>query len=152
MGSWIPAKDGAQTTPGQFNALVGCNDCKDPGWALTEPAFLQTWMDDGTTLKLTKNVSVSFTGSPATFTAAGFGFQPDGAVRTKDGNLLITMYGYAKDAPVAKKYTTCVRHDTHAHATLQVHWVNQELRAVVYAQSFLYLEGRRPHVDVCLSC
>ena len=57
-------------------------------------------------MKLTNNVSVSFEGNPPTFTAAGFGFQPDGAVRTKDGNLLMAMYGYAKDAPVAKKYTT----------------------------------------------
>ena len=76
LGSWVPPKKGAKTTPGEFKALVGCNDCKDAGWALTEPAFLQTWMDDGTTLKLTKNVSVTFTGSPAAFTAPGFGFQP----------------------------------------------------------------------------
>ena len=71
LGSWVPAKKGAKTTPGEFNAIVGCNDCKDAGWALTEPAYLQTWMDDGTTLKLTKNVSVTFTGTPAAFIAPG---------------------------------------------------------------------------------
>ena len=70
---------------------MGCNDCKDAGWALTEPAYLQTWMDTGTTLKLTKNASISFTGSPAAFVAPGFGFQPDGIVRTKDGNLLMSL-------------------------------------------------------------
>lgn len=96
LGSWIPPKKGAKTKPGEFKALVGCNDCTDPGGALTEPAFLQTWMDDGTTLELKANVSVTYTGTPAAFVAPGFGEQPDGAVRTKDGNLLMAFYGHAK--------------------------------------------------------
>ena len=48
---------------------LGCNDCTNPGGSLTEPAFLQTWMDDGNTLKLTGNASVSFKGTPGSFTA-----------------------------------------------------------------------------------
>ena len=106
LGSWVPPKKGAKATPGEFKAIVGCNDCQDPGWALTEPAFLQTWADDGTSLKLTKNVSISFSGSPAAFVAKGFGFQPDDVVRTKDGSLLMSLYGYARDGPAARKYTT----------------------------------------------
>ena len=38
--------------------------------------------------------------------SCSFGFQPDGTVRTKDGNLLMALYGYAKDRPVPGKYTT----------------------------------------------
>ena len=110
----MPPKQGAKTTPGEFQAIVNCNDCKDTGWALTKPAFLQTWLDDGNTLKLTKNVSIGFTQTPAAFLAPGnvfagmnatFGLQPDGMVRTKDGDLLMALYGYAKDAPVPGKYT-----------------------------------------------
>ena len=53
LGSWVPPKAASEATPGEFQAIVGCNDCTDPGGALAEPAFLQTWVDDGSTLKLT---------------------------------------------------------------------------------------------------
>jgi len=106
LGSWVPPKKGAKTTPGEFQAIVGCNDCTDPGGSLAEPAFLQTWMDDGTTLKLTKNVSITYKDTPAAVTSpnchggkksCGFSTPDQSTIRTSDGNLLMALYGYMAD-------------------------------------------------------
>ena len=44
LGAWVPAKKG-EATPGTFKTIVGCNDCA--GGSENKPAFLQTWVDDG---------------------------------------------------------------------------------------------------------
>jgi hypothetical protein len=64
-----PSAEGA-TGGGIFKTIVGCNGCKNPGGALVQPAFLQTWLDDGTTLTVTDNVSITFKGIPAAMTNA----------------------------------------------------------------------------------
>jgi hypothetical protein len=106
LGSWVPPKKGAVATKGEFKAIVGCNDCSNPGGSLTEPTFLQTWMDDGTTLKLTKNQTITYKQTPAALTghcAYGKGgpcamSTPDQSiVRMKNGELLMAMYGHAAD-------------------------------------------------------
>ena len=40
LGSWVPPLIRG-IKGGEFKTIVGCNDCSDPGGALTEPAFLQ---------------------------------------------------------------------------------------------------------------
>ena len=102
---------------GRFQTLVGCNDCE--GGALRYPSYLQSWVDDGTTLALEKNnVSVSFSGIPAAFTSDtgchvpgwersipshSCGIRtPAHVIRTADDALLVAMDAYAADGP-----TTC---------------------------------------------
>ena len=105
LGAWVPAKAGATHPAGEFSTLVGCNDCR--GGTLQKPNYLQTWVDDGTTLKLTKNVSVTFSGFPSTFDenlkcgggkfACGFTPPDQNIVRTSNGKLLAAFYGHAAD-------------------------------------------------------
>jgi hypothetical protein len=111
LGTLVPAKKGDTSAPtATFKTIVGCNDC--PGGSENKAAFLQTWVDDGSTLKLTDNVTIAYTGVPAAFTsssACGAGTTqpklgkcgltpPDASiVRTPDGNLLAAFYGFASD-------------------------------------------------------
>ena len=100
----------AAPPPGEFKAIVGCNDCfAHPGGSLSQPAFLQTWLDNGTSLLQTQNQSITYTNTPAALTAPGFGFSaPDQSiVRTPSGDLLMALYGHAKDGyKNGTKYTT----------------------------------------------
>ena len=42
LGTWVPPpKSNNNAVPGEFQTIVGCNDCTTPGGALTQPAFLQ---------------------------------------------------------------------------------------------------------------
>ena len=114
LGSWVPPKKGSKSTPGEFQAIVGCNDCffGIGGGSLTRPTYLQTWLDDGTTLKLTGNTSIAYKGTPAAFTGdrlqgracgappgkpCGMSTPDQSIIRTKDGGLLMAMYGHAAD-------------------------------------------------------
>ena len=112
LGAWVPAKKGAAPTPGEFQAVTGCNDCSEPGrgGSLKEPIFLHTWMDDGSTLKLTKNVSVTFKSTPEAFTGhcaygkgtpCGFSTPDQSIIRTPNGDLLLAVYGHAADGYVS---------------------------------------------------
>ena len=63
----MPPKPGAAPTPGRFQTIVGCNDCR--GGSLRYPSYLQTWHDDGTTLTLETNATIRFAGTPAAYSA-----------------------------------------------------------------------------------
>ena len=111
LGTRVPPHtDTAAPPPGEFKAIVGCNDCfAHPGGSLSQPAFLQTWLDNGTSLLQTQNQSITYTNTPAALTAPGFGFSaPDQSiVRTPSGDLLMALYGHAKDGyKNGTKYTT----------------------------------------------
>jgi hypothetical protein len=112
LGTRVPPRTGtaAAPPPGEFKAIVGCNDCfAHPGGSLSQPAFLQTWLDNGTSLLQTQNQSITYTNTPAALTAPGFGFSaPDQSiVRTPSGDLLMALYGHAKDGyKNGTKYTT----------------------------------------------
>jgi hypothetical protein len=41
LGTWVPPVKSNSTTRGEFQTIVGCNDCTNPGGSLTQPAFLQ---------------------------------------------------------------------------------------------------------------
>ena len=108
LGTWVPPKHNATgATPGEFQTIVGCNDCTDAGGSLTEPTYLQTWMEDGSTVKLVKNVSITYEHVPPSFKAkmachggtksCGFSTPDQSIIRTKDDNLLMALYGYAAD-------------------------------------------------------
>ena len=107
LGSWVPPRKGAQTPPGQFQAIVGCNNCfSKGGGSLVQPAYLQTWQDDGITLSLQKSVPIAYRDTPAAFTGmckygggapCGFSTPDQSIVRTADGGLLMALYGYAAD-------------------------------------------------------
>ena len=116
LGTHVPPRRGV-ALKGRFQTLVGCNDCE--GGALRYPSYLQSWVDDGTTLALEKNnVSVSFSGIPAAFTSDtgchvpgwersipshSCGIRtPAHVIRTADDALLVAMDAYAADGP-----TTC---------------------------------------------
>eukprot|EP01079_Euglenida_sp_SAG-EU17-18_P008878 gene8877-224_t len=91
---------------GLFRTLVGCNDC--PGGALTRPAFLQTWQDTyapasgpgAAPIRLVGNASATYSGFPPGFAAPGAGMSTpaQSIVRTKDGALLMAVYGYSADS------------------------------------------------------
>ena len=67
LGTWVPASNFSAPTPGQFNTLVGCNDCL--GGSMRYPTYLQTWTETDSGLHLTKNVTVSYHGTPAAFSS-----------------------------------------------------------------------------------
>ena len=104
LGAWVPAKNG-DGSPGTFSTIVGCNDCL--GGTLQKANFLQTWTDEGTTLKLIKNESISYKGFPESFDqskqcagrACGFTPPDQNIIRTKDGNLLAAFYGCGCQTP-----------------------------------------------------
>ena len=71
-----------------------------------QPAFLQTWTDDNITLRVTKNRSIVYRGTPAALTASacgskaapcGFSTPDQSIIRTADANLLMALYGHAGD-------------------------------------------------------
>lgn len=68
LGTHVPSPP---APPGRFNALVGCNDCwgtgHGEGGAMGHPWYLQTWQDDGETLRVVANRSIAFEGTPAVF-------------------------------------------------------------------------------------
>ena len=67
LGTWVPASNSSlvKPTPGHFVTIVGCNDCL--GGSFRYPTYLQTWVETETGLRLTKNVTVSYSGTPAGF-------------------------------------------------------------------------------------
>ena len=116
----MPPKPGAAPTPGRFQTIVGCNDCR--GGSLRYPSYLQTWHDDGTTLTLQRNATIRFAGTPAAYSAdtgcpgsyapppppgadqaqsegtsqmCGLRTPSQSIIRTTDGNLLMAFYGHA---------------------------------------------------------
>ena len=111
-GTHVPpaSKSGAGAPPpGQFTTIVGTSSRRCKG-ALC-PARLQTWVDGPGGLVVTANASVTFIGTPAAFLASGCNGVTDPAgsgcwlsspsqtiLRTGDGNLLLSMYGYALDS------------------------------------------------------
>jgi hypothetical protein len=108
LGTWVPPPQRrTESTPGKFQTIVGCNDCEDAGGSLMEPAFLQTWMDDGGTLKLMENISITYKHVPPSFTAkmachggtkpCGFSTPDQSIIRTSDDSLLMALYGHAAD-------------------------------------------------------
>jgi hypothetical protein len=107
LGSWVPTKVGAKTTPGQFQSIVGCNNCYSKGGgSLVQPAFLQTWVDNGSSLALAKNESITYKNTPAALTGhcaykkgtpCGFSTPDQSIIRTSDASLLMALYGHAAD-------------------------------------------------------
>ncbi len=107
LGTWVPSKTRGQAPPGVFSTIVGCNGCPRVHHASSWdfPIFLQTWKDNGTTLSLIGNVSISFTGAPASFSskkqcaghACGFSSPSQTIVRTANDELLLAVYGHASD-------------------------------------------------------
>eukprot|EP00658_Telonema_sp_P-2_P038189 TRINITY_DN27443_c0_g1_i2.p1 TRINITY_DN27443_c0_g1~~TRINITY_DN27443_c0_g1_i2.p1 ORF type:complete len:346 (+),score=75.94 TRINITY_DN27443_c0_g1_i2:394-1431(+) len=106
LGTWVPPQKGFKPTPGEFQAIVGCNNCfAHPGGALAQPAFLQTWLDDGQSMTVIRNQSVTYHDTPAALTGrcgstgapCGFSTPDQSIVRTPDGGLLMAMYGHAAD-------------------------------------------------------
>ena len=114
LGTWIPPRNSAASpsSVGQFATIVGCNDCSStPGGSVASPAFVQTWLDQNGTLKLTGNTSATFSGSPAAFLEDGAWLSSPSQtiIRTQDENLLLAMYGTVADGTVIagkKFYTT----------------------------------------------
>ena len=116
LGSWVPPKTGAKTPPGQFQTIVGCNDCfTKGGGSLVEPAFLQTWVDSNGNLTLANNVSITYKNTPAAFTGTcgakgtpcGFSSPDQSIIRTPNTNLLMALYGHAADGyQKGSKYST----------------------------------------------
>jgi hypothetical protein len=107
LGTWVPAKKGS-AEPGVFSTLVGCNGCPRTHHASSWefPMFLQTFSDNGKTLDVTHNVSVSFAGIPASFSSkearcanhvCGFSSPSQTIIRTANNNLLLACYGHAAD-------------------------------------------------------
>ena len=130
LGAWVPAKKGAAPTPGEFQAVTGCNDCSEPGrgGSLKEPIFLHTWMDDGSTLKLTKNVSVTFKSTPEAFTGhcaygkgtpCGFSTPDQSIIRTPNGDHC-SGDGPERDRPSDDFVRQHPRASAHHEATLFV--------------------------------
>lgn len=105
LGTWVPPKKGAKVRPGTFQTIVGCNNCfEKPGGSLAEPAFLQTWLDDGYNLTLIGNVSIAYENTPAALIGScaggklcGFSTPDQSIVRTANSNLLMALYGHAAD-------------------------------------------------------
>jgi hypothetical protein len=105
LGTLIPKANSVTPPRGEFDTIVGCNDCV--GGALESPAYKQTWRDDGSSLNVVKNVSVTFTGSPESFSKTkncpgtakgsarpcGFETPSQTIIRTVDDNLLLAVYG-----------------------------------------------------------
>jgi hypothetical protein len=116
LGSWVPPKKGAKVKAGEFQAISGCNNCfARPGGSLVEPAFLQTWLDTGSNLTLTRNVSVTYKDTPAAFmgkcgqkgSLCGFSSPDQSIVRTSDSSLLMALYGHSADGYMnGSLYTT----------------------------------------------
>jgi hypothetical protein len=122
LGTHVPAAtiNGTATTNGPlgtFQTIVACNDCA-PGTGGSvglQPAFLQTWQDDGDQvasgmLRLINNQTIRFAGTPHAFNGSlkcaihGNWRQTcflDGPspriLRLKDGSLLAAFYGLAAD-------------------------------------------------------
>ena len=103
LGTWVPGRNASSSPAGTFRTIVGCNDCA--GGSVGRPAFLQTWLDTGGSLKLVANESVRYTGTPPAFNGnRTCGKRPCGLygpaqsiIRTTNGKLLASFYGYGED-------------------------------------------------------
>jgi len=107
LGSWVPPRKAARLPPGEFQAIVGCNNCfSKGGGSLVEPAYLQTWVDNGSSLVLTNSVRIVYRDTPAAFRGTcaydgggpcGFSTPDQSIVRMSDSSLLMALYGHAAD-------------------------------------------------------